>query len=434
MAKESTGVVVKRRLYGVLFLVIAVGLVSLSIAIYAKVFVKTTDVTLQLNQAGNQLLKDSDVKVRGLIVGSVKDINVNGDQVDVKLGLEPDKAKLIPRNVSAQILPKTLFGEQYVSLVLPQRSEGEIRAGDVIPQDRSKGALEAQVVFNNLLPVLTAVQPADLNATLTAIATALDGRGKKLGQTLVNADQYLSGLNPYTKELVDDLKKLGQVALEYDNVAPALFDSLSNLQTTVKTVVEKRRGIDELFTTGASTATVLRGFLADNRSRLIATVGQTAKIYPLLAEYSPEFPCLFSGVNKLANGLNKAIYDNAIHLSATVDVTNQGKYTPGQQPRLITGFGPNCFGLPDNPQPVDGNGNFQIPDKYKCLNDGAPLTTDPCGRTPSADAMRSMNSAAENALVNTLIAGDMGTTPKNVPATATILAAPLLRGNEVTVK
>ena len=38
----------------------------------------------------------------------------------------------------------------------------------------------------------------------------------------------------------------------------------------MKTVVEKRRGIDELFTTGASTATVLRGFLADNRSRLIA--------------------------------------------------------------------------------------------------------------------------------------------------------------------
>ena len=37
-------------------------------------------------------------------------------------------------------------------------------------------------------------------------------------------------------------------------------------------------------------------------------------------------------------------------------------------------------------------------------------------------------------LVNTLIAGEYGTTPDKVPAIATALAAPLLRGTTVDVK
>lgn len=431
--KESLAQVTKRRLYGVLFIVIVVGLVSLSIAIYEKAFTDTVDVTLKANHTGNQLMLDSDVKVRGLIVGSVQDIQVKGDDALVKLSLVPSRAKDIPKNVSAQILPKTLFGEQYVSLVLPKDRGPHLEQGDVIEQDRSKGALEAQTVLDHLYPVLTAVDPADLNATLTAVATALKGRGNQLGETLVTLDKYLTQINPHTQQLVDDLQKLGQVAEEYDDVAPDIFDTLQNLQTSVQTVVEKKQAIDDLFTTGTDTSVTLEGFLDRNRERLIRVVDTTKTIYPRLAEYSPEFTCLFAGINNLYKDLTKTIYNHQIHLGAFVDLTNQGPYKNGEQPRLVTGYGPNCFGLPDNPQPIK-NHNFQIPDKYKCLNDGAALTPDPCGRRPSAAGATTLNSAQENALVNTLIAGELHTPPDKVPAAATVLAAPLLRGQQVVVK
>ena len=138
--------------------------------------------------------------------------------VSVTLALDPDVRRYIPKNVSAQILPKTLFGEQYVSLTLPSDPEGSIKSGDKIAQDRSEGALETQKVLGDLLPLLKAVQPAELNATLTALATALDGRGEKLGQTLVGLDKYLKSFNPHTSALVADLKRLGQVSLEYNSV------------------------------------------------------------------------------------------------------------------------------------------------------------------------------------------------------------------------
>ncbi len=51
-------------------------------------------------------------------------------------------------------------------------------------------------MLSDLYPLLRAVQPADLNTTLNAVATALEGRGEQLGETLETLDPYLTRFNP----------------------------------------------------------------------------------------------------------------------------------------------------------------------------------------------------------------------------------------------
>ena len=48
------------------------------------------------------------------------------------------------------------------------------------------------------------------------MATALQGRGEKLGQTLVHLDSYLKQFNPHTRALVDDLGRLAKVSDLYN--------------------------------------------------------------------------------------------------------------------------------------------------------------------------------------------------------------------------
>jgi phospholipid/cholesterol/gamma-HCH transport system substrate-binding protein len=451
VAQESFADVVKRRLLGVLLLALVAGLVALSIAFYNKVFTDKVEVTLKADHTGNELLIDSDVKERGVIVGSVKSVHSDGDGAIVKLELSPGRVKDIPKNVRAQILPKTLFGEQYVALIVPKQCETSaaacppIKAHDTIPQDRSKGALETERVLGDILPLLTAVQPAQLNATLTALAEALHGRGEELGRTLVNFDKYLKIINPHTKQLVDDLAKLGQVSLEYNSLAPDIFSMLKNLETSAKTLIARRAALDSLLVTGTDASHVLSGFLSDNEQRIITVTGQTTKIYSLLDEYSPEFSCLFTGVNNLYKLESSAIYDHKIHLGVIINANNLGGYHKNKQvddtPKLVTGYGPNCFGLPDNPQPTDANGRFQVPAKFRCLRDGVnggALTKEAespnCKTSSSSDTNRALNSPEEDAYVNSLIAGELNTTPDKVPGVSTLLAAPLLRGQQVTVK
>lgn len=433
MAREPFAHVVRRRLLGVAYIATIFGLMALSVAVYNKDFSTFVRVTLHTNTIGNALVAESDVKERGVIVGSVRKIQTNGTGATLTLDLNPGRAGIIPNNVTAQILPKTLFGEQYVALNLPSQPGPPIRSGDVISQDKSPGALEAQTVLGDLLPLLQAVKPAELNATLTAVATALQGRGTALGRTLVQFDQYLKTLNPHVPKLVDDLNKLGQVAVEYNAAAPDIIETLNNLQTSSQTLIAKQAAFTSLLTTATSTSDLLSAFLNENQQRLITVVDTSHKIYGLLDVFAPDFGCIVEGMDVIRGRLVKGMQGDQVHLSAQAynPPPGLGKYLPGEQPRLVSGFGPNCFGLP-NPQLP-----FKIPAGYRCLNDGAALTDDPCSQRAAhanSAGQSALGAEAESSLVNTLIAGDYGVAPDKVPPIAGLLATPALRGSEVTVK
>ena len=192
----------RRRLQGLLFVVVLLALVGLSVGKYAGAFDSGVPVTLQVDRVGNQLAEKADVKVRGLDVGRVRSVTTNGATATVELSIDPDKAGLIPSNVSARLVPKTLFGERYVSLVLPDGPKAQpISAGDVIPMDRSASARELERVLDGLLPLLTAVEPQELATTLGSMSQALEGRGENLGKTLVHLQQLTSGLRPSIPDL-----------------------------------------------------------------------------------------------------------------------------------------------------------------------------------------------------------------------------------------
>jgi ABC-type transporter Mla subunit MlaD len=69
----STGKVIRIRLQGLAFLVVLVLLLGLAVASYNKAFTDVARVTLETDTAGNQLQEASDVKVRGVIVGDVRE-------------------------------------------------------------------------------------------------------------------------------------------------------------------------------------------------------------------------------------------------------------------------------------------------------------------------------------------------------------------------
>ncbi|MGZ6827870.1 MAG: MlaD family protein, partial [Mycobacteriales bacterium] len=92
---------VRRRVAGVVFLVVIALLVELAVALYQKKFTSTVDVALETGRIGNQLSVHADVKLRGVIVGEVRKVASHGDGAVLTLALDPAKAPLVPRNVQA---------------------------------------------------------------------------------------------------------------------------------------------------------------------------------------------------------------------------------------------------------------------------------------------------------------------------------------------
>jgi virulence factor Mce-like protein len=432
---------IRRRLLGVTLLGVVAALVALSIAVYNQAFTKVVLVKLETDHTGNQLLPHSDVKERGVIVGEVRSISSHGAGATVTLALSPGKAKSIENYQVAQLLPKTLFGERYVALMAPgtarpahcapSQPPGPVESGQTMCQDDSVQYAEVQNVLSDLMPLLDALRPAELKTTLDALATALSGRGEELGQDIGKLDDYLKGLNPHVPQLVADLDKLGKVALEYNGVVPDLFDSLTNLQTTSRTLVEKRAALDSLLTVGTGTSDTLAQFLNANAQDLITVTDTSNTMFALLAEYSPEYGCLLKGLADQVPRLEDAFRGGRLHITLEI-VKHRGKYVPGNEPRLVTGMGPHCAGLPNPSVP------YSIPPAFQNLNDGArnvggPGTGAQVAYPGTRDAY-GPGSHAETAMVNSLVAGEYGTTPDDVPPIETVLAAPLLRGSEVRLR
>ena len=96
------------RAYGVGFIVVVGLLIGLSVASFQKRFTPVVMVNLMTDRIGSQLQTASDVKIRGLIVGEVRSIETTGNGATLKLALKPEMVDLIPANVSARLLPKTL--------------------------------------------------------------------------------------------------------------------------------------------------------------------------------------------------------------------------------------------------------------------------------------------------------------------------------------
>ena len=125
--------------------------------------------------------------------------------------------------MTGSIVPKTLFGEKYVSLEIPDDPAADrIEAGDTI--ERTEVSIEVEKVLSDLYPLLRTVQPAEINKTLNAMATALEGRGELLGENLETVDSYLKRINPQIPDIVEDLRLTAQVSDTYADVMPEIAE------------------------------------------------------------------------------------------------------------------------------------------------------------------------------------------------------------------
>lgn len=471
-------------LQGLAFVTVVALLVGLSIAQYAGAFSRGVPVLLKADTAGSQLNVRSDVKVRGLIVGKVDSITSTGDGADIMLSLDPDKVEQIPQNVTARLLPKTIFGEKFVSLVPPATpSTARLAAGDVIGQDRSTTAREVDIAIDNLEPLLTAVQPDKLKSTLGAVAMGLQGRGEQLGRTLVALNVLVEGITPSVPALQDDLRELATVSDNLADAAPDLLSALDDLTVPANTIVDQADNLRDVYSSVIGASDDLRAFLDANGENLIQLAATSRPTLETLARYAPEFPCFFERIVSVIPrgaavfGAPGTINEGKPGIHVTIEIPtdmNRGKYVfPDDLPEFTDDRGPRCYPTelppgfdnfpqyaPDGPfrdgsvpPPAKGPQPMGDPEEFGVDTYGTWDGTTTFGMIQSnmsAGGIAALqgalpasyrggvdmglpNSPGEQVVMTTLIGAQQGRSASSVPGWSTLLVGPLYRGSEVTV-
>ena len=466
MARSDRSLRVKRRLQGVAFLAVVALLLGFTIAVYNKSlpWQSADKVTLLADRIGNQLVVPADVKLDGLLVGRVSGVHVDGDHAVMTLQIDKGAIKRnhIPADVEARILPKTLFGEKFVDLVIPNADAAGsalLRPGGVIEQDHSKTAIELQAVFNDLVPLLRALKPAELSIALSNLADALRNRGDALGHNLELVNTYFTQFNADLPNFNHDISAFADLASNYADATPDLMTTLRNFTVNAKTMTVKRDQFAQFLLGSQGFAEEATKVFGDNANRLITLARVSKPVLDLYASYSQVLECL-------PNGL--AIYDRSrleqtfgqgpfLHITLT-PVGDRGAYTTSDRPTFseLTATKPpanndnGCYGLPRgniNLHPVNPE-LFKFPGphpdgNYKCagyLNNPA-YTTCPqgsgnpsqSGATPATKTAVTQPSPVvdEENLLSGLLGPMVGDATD--PGLEYLLVGPMLRGMKVGV-
>ncbi|MFD7685898.1 MCE family protein [Streptomyces sp. NPDC059781] len=416
--RGSRGQTLRHRLAGVVFVLVPALLIWLAVAVYDKRFTDSDPVVVETGSAGSQMHPGAEVKLRGVVVGEVRAIDATGDGARLTLAMKPGALDDVPSDVRAQMLPTTLFGERFVALVPPENpSARPLAAGAVVPQDRSENAIELQQVLDDVLPMLTAVQPQKLSATLSAVSQALEGRGDRLGETLSLLDEHLEEFNPHLPALNRDLRELVKVSHVYADAAPDIVTALTDFTTTSGTLAEQEAELAATLGATTRTAEDVTAFLRKNKATVIRLGAAGRPTLELLAEYSSAFPCTLRTLAEFVPAMDKALGKGTDRPGIHVDVTtvaSRGAYRPGRDtPVYDSGGGPRCPSVPylgSLPRPTA-------------------LAAGPAAEQDLGPA----NSPAENDLVNELLAPAAGESPGDLPDWSSLLVGPVYRGTEVTL-
>jgi len=460
MARSERTLRVKRRLQGVAFLAVVALLLGFTIAVYNKSlpWQAADKVTLLADRIGNQLVIPADVKVDGILVGRVSGAHVSGDQVVMTLQINKGAIRRnhIPADVEARILPKTLFGEKFVDLVIPPNSGSSaplLKPGGVIDQDHSKTAIELQTVFNDLVPLLRSLKPAELSIALSNLADALRGRGDALGHNLELVNTYFTTFNTHLGNLNEDISGLADLASNYADATPDLLATLHNFTVNAKTFTVKQDVFAQFLTGTQGFAQEATKVFGDNANRLITLAKVSKPVLDMYAANANVLECL-------PNGL--AIYDRTrleqtfgqgpyLHITLT-PVGDRGAYTTTDKPLYseLTNTKPpanndhGCYGLPfgnSGLHPVNP-ALFKFPGphpngNYKCSGfEEAGDPTCPQGGTNSSQggttATRSSDVIDEQNLISGLFTPIVGAGDANA-GLEDLLLGPMLRGMNVGV-
>lgn len=418
-------------LVGLGHLVLTAALVAGALAVYDQTFVDRVEVRLEVDALGNALQEGSDVKLRGVPVGRVSDVAATAGGAELTLALDPGTAGDLPRGTVARLLPKTLFGERYVALVAGGTGERGLADGDTIRQDDSREAVALEDVLDELLPLLQAIQPEKLSATLGELATMLRGQGERIGDTMVAWSDYLERLNPLVPRMTEDLALLADVADVYDDAAPDLLDALDTLTGTSRTVARERSSLRATYARVVTAADTTTGWLRDHRQTIAILSEKSRVALAAVRPYAREFPCLFRAARQFVpvmdDTLGAGTDEPGVHVRLNI-VGSRGKYLPGTDTPSYDAAGPaRCPYVTSSRADTGG-----------AAGEPAAISAPPSplvrALPEDAAGLGEANSPAENRLIAELVAPTQGLAPASYPAWGSLLVGPVLRGAEVELR
>ncbi len=227
------------------------------------------------------VVKGDDIRVAGVKVGTVKDVQIT-DRTRAVVSFSVDDSTRVTEATHATIKYRNLVGQRYIALTAEVGSTKEMSDGSTIPIARTAPALDLTVLFNGFKPLFQALSPADINQLSYEIVQVFQGEGGTLESllghtasvtsTLADRDEVISALIDNLSEVLDHVADRDE---QLNQLITTFRTFVSGLNSDREAILGSLDQISELSVQTASLVKGIRGPLVEdiaNLRRLTANI------------------------------------------------------------------------------------------------------------------------------------------------------------------
>jgi phospholipid/cholesterol/gamma-HCH transport system substrate-binding protein len=227
-------------------------------------------------------LRDGDtVRVAGVRVGTVRDV-VLGDDHRSYVTFDADNTVQLTVGTRLAVRYLNLVGDRYLELVDGPGSTRMLAPGSQIPTDRTAPALDLDLLLGGFKPVISALNPKDVNALTAALLDILQGQGDTIQSLMSRTTTFSNSLADHDALVGDLIGNLRTLLNTLQRNGDQFSTTIDRLDKLVGELAQYKDPIGQAITaldTGTASVTDL---LTTARPPLAGTIDQLNRLAPLL--------------------------------------------------------------------------------------------------------------------------------------------------------
>ncbi|PRX43661.1 phospholipid/cholesterol/gamma-HCH transport system substrate-binding protein [Prauserella shujinwangii] len=282
-----------------------------------------------------------DIRMSGVRIGQVEHVTIV-DRGIAEVEFSVERTRKLSTSVTATVKYRNLIGQRYIALDQGEDPSGTLRAGALIPLERTSPALDLTAVFNGFKPLFQALSPDDVNRLAAEIVRVLQGEGgtvdsllrhtASLTSTLADKDRVIERVVGNLNAVLDRVNARGDRLSGLLATTQRLVSGLAREAGPIGAAVE---GVGEL---SGSTADLL----AEGRAPLRADIAALGALSKTLADNTPEFEGVLANLPRKYESIGRiASYGSWLNFYLC-SVTSDAVPAPGGGPVGVPVTQPRC--------------------------------------------------------------------------------------------
>lgn len=264
-----------------IFAVVMAVLTAFLVVIFGQYSGRSTNQYSAIFTDASSLRSGDSVRVSGVRVGTVESVELTAAKVAL-VTFDADRSVMLTSGTTAAVRYLNLVGDRYLELADGPGSTRKMPPGAQISTDRTKSALDLDLLVGGLKPVIQGLDPEEVNTLSNSLIQIMQGQGGTVESLLSRTSSFTNAVadnGAVVEQLIDHLNTAMATLAKDGNKFSATIDGLERLITGLSQEREPIGAAIESLSNGTAS---LADLLSEARPPLAETVDQLGRLAPNL--------------------------------------------------------------------------------------------------------------------------------------------------------